>query len=365
MDQQFQIFDFNGNNVRVVIVEDEPWFVATDVCAVLDVDTSVAVNGRNRKDKGGNMYRDGGLDNDEKGTVIVSTPGGEQKLLAVNEPGLYHLISKSRKPEAKSFQRWVYHEVLPSIRKTGSYSINQQPQATYPAMSMEDIMIAQLQSMKEVKRQLAVIATEQEEFKNQQVVLQNQQAAQESKVEHMTKVLTATPDRQQFRRKINEYARLAKKSVANATKEAFSILEDKQGIALKTRVNNQWKKINGERATEGKKPLSQNSLKKEYNQMDVIEELNLLPELMQIVAGLIGAVAGQAEVATGECADEGDHNHSPLGKLNELYLNTRRVTFADVQEAMKLLSDCPREEQAEGYNIFKALQYKHDSQPAY
>ena len=63
-----------------------------------------------------------GLDEDEKGTHSVSTPGGRQNFLVINEPGLYTLILKSRKSEAKAFKRWVTHEVLPQIRKTGSYS---------------------------------------------------------------------------------------------------------------------------------------------------------------------------------------------------------------------------------------------------
>jgi prophage antirepressor-like protein len=78
--------------------------------------------------------RDGGLEDDEKGTAIVSTPGGEQEMLTVTEPGLYRLLSKSRKPIAKRFQRWVFHQVLPSIRKTGSYSL---PQAETERMRLD------------------------------------------------------------------------------------------------------------------------------------------------------------------------------------------------------------------------------------
>ncbi|WP_313937843.1 BRO-N domain-containing protein [Anabaena azotica] len=73
----------------------------------------------------GSEYFDGGLEPDEKGTAIVSTLGGEQEMLTVNEPGLYRLIFKSRKPVAKRFQRWVFHEVLPSLRRTGRYEIPQ------------------------------------------------------------------------------------------------------------------------------------------------------------------------------------------------------------------------------------------------
>jgi len=102
-------FDFESHNVRVVVGHDgEPWFVAADVASALDYQAA--------KD----LTRF--IDDDEKGRQIVPTLGGEQELLVINEPGLYSAILKSRKPEAKRFKRWVTHEVLPSIRKTGSYA---------------------------------------------------------------------------------------------------------------------------------------------------------------------------------------------------------------------------------------------------
>lgn len=110
------IFTFEGQQVRFVGTLDEPEWIAADVCNILELNTSEAVNGR--KDRPGS-----GLDNDEKGIVIVDTPGGEQEMLTVKEPGLYRLLSKTRKATGKRFQRWVFHDVLPSIRKTGSYSI--------------------------------------------------------------------------------------------------------------------------------------------------------------------------------------------------------------------------------------------------
>lgn len=102
-----KVFNYNEQQVRTLLRNDEPWFVAKDICDVLDLgDVSKAV---------------GRLDEDEKGTNSIPTPGGNQKVLIVNEPGLYSLILSSRKPEARQFKRWITHEVLPSIRKTGSY----------------------------------------------------------------------------------------------------------------------------------------------------------------------------------------------------------------------------------------------------
>lgn len=62
------------------------------------------------------------LDEDEKGVALTDTLGGMQELTVVNEPGLYSLILRSRKPEAKQFKRWITHEVIPTIRKTGGYA---------------------------------------------------------------------------------------------------------------------------------------------------------------------------------------------------------------------------------------------------
>lgn len=97
-------------NVRIILQDNEPWFVAKDVCDCLSInDTSKAVSR---------------LDNDEKGTNLIPTLGGNQNLWTVNEYGLYSLVMSSRKPEAKEFKRWVTHEVLPSIRKYGSYNMD-------------------------------------------------------------------------------------------------------------------------------------------------------------------------------------------------------------------------------------------------
>lgn len=91
--------------IRVIDNNDELWFVAKDVCDALGINKTAASR----------------LDDDEKGLHLTQTLGGTQPILLVSEPGFYKLVMKSRKPEAKAFQRWVTHEVLPSIRKQGGY----------------------------------------------------------------------------------------------------------------------------------------------------------------------------------------------------------------------------------------------------
>jgi prophage antirepressor-like protein len=102
-------FAFGGAPVRVVVVGGAPWFVAADVCAALTIGNSRMALER--------------LDDDEKGVSSVDTLGGAQCVAVVNESGLYSLILGSRKPEARRFKKWVTSEVLPAIRKTGSYSV--------------------------------------------------------------------------------------------------------------------------------------------------------------------------------------------------------------------------------------------------
>lgn len=110
MHQLQKVFNYQDQQVRTVVKDNEPWFVAKDVCSVLEI--------KNNRDA---LAR---LDEDEKGVVLTDTLGGTQELTAVNEPGLYSLILGSRKPEAKQFKRWITHEVIPTIRKTGGYVAN-------------------------------------------------------------------------------------------------------------------------------------------------------------------------------------------------------------------------------------------------
>ena len=115
MENQIQIFEHEQfGKIRTVIIDGRIHFVAVDVCLSLKI--------KNSRDA---LTR---LESDEKMTVDLTDShsgkrGGAQFMTVVNEPGLYRLIFSSRKKEALEFQRWVYHEVLPSIRKTGSYSV--------------------------------------------------------------------------------------------------------------------------------------------------------------------------------------------------------------------------------------------------
>lgn len=122
-----EIFDYRGQKVRTDSKDDAVWFVAADVCRVLDIgNTAMAVER---------------LDADEKGISIIDTPGGNQQMVVVNEAGLYALILTSRKPQAKEFKRWVTHEVLPSIRKRGLYAVDE-------VLKNPDLLISALVELK-------------------------------------------------------------------------------------------------------------------------------------------------------------------------------------------------------------------------
>ena len=108
---EIQIFTYQNNEVRTIQKDGEPWFVLKDVCRVLNIGNPADVCNR--------------LEDDEKGVGQIDTLGGHQKVSIINESGLYNVILRSDKPNAKPFRHWVTHEVLPSIRKTGGYLAGQ------------------------------------------------------------------------------------------------------------------------------------------------------------------------------------------------------------------------------------------------
>lgn len=145
-----QIFNYNGNDVRTIQIDGEPWWVLKDVCMVLNIGNARDVFNR--------------LDDDEKGVDQIDTLGGKQNMQIVNESGLYNVILRSDKPEAKPFRKWVTSEVLPSIRKTGGYQL--------PHMSKElRAIIMQDQKIQEVEKRVNKVQGDLEEFKEEMPLL--------------------------------------------------------------------------------------------------------------------------------------------------------------------------------------------------
>ncbi|AGT14325.1 putative antirepressor [Mycobacterium phage Adzzy] len=144
-------------DVRVVQLDGEPWFVAKDVCEVLGL-------------KSDHIARD--VDDDDKGFAKLATPGGDQQLRTVNESGLYSLILRSRKPEAKAFKKWVTAVVLPTIRKTGGAYIA-------PGSKAELNLMDPATALETIKAAVAIA----EEAQAKLVVAEAEKAVLEAKVE--------------------------------------------------------------------------------------------------------------------------------------------------------------------------------------
>lgn len=140
MTNDLKVFNYSNDDVRVLMKDGEPWFVASDVCKILELKNISMALSR--------------LDPDEKGISILDTLGGNQEMLIVNEPGVYVLAVSSRKKEAKAFKRWVTHEVIPSIRKHGAYMT---PETIEKTLCNPDFIIKLATALKEEQQKVAAL----------------------------------------------------------------------------------------------------------------------------------------------------------------------------------------------------------------
>lgn len=144
---ELQIFNYNGNEVRTVQIDGEPWWVLKDVCDVLELSNPSRVAER--------------LEDDERSNFKLGRQG---EAIIINESGLYNVILRSDKPQAKPFRKWVTNEVLPSIRKTGGYQL--------PQMSKElRAIIMQDQKIQEVENRVNRVQEDLDEFKEEMPLL--------------------------------------------------------------------------------------------------------------------------------------------------------------------------------------------------
>lgn len=153
---------FEGNNIRIVQRHGDAWFVAADVCGALKLGNTTMA-----------MQR---LDDDETTLITIEGRYREREVNAVNEPGLYALIMRSRKPAAKRFDRWVRHEVLPELRKNGRYHM--QSSRDGDILDVAGALLQGLKEEREARRRIEAkqqaADTEREQLKNQ---MQNRQLA--------------------------------------------------------------------------------------------------------------------------------------------------------------------------------------------
>jgi prophage antirepressor-like protein len=145
-------FAFNSQQVRIVSINNEPWFVATDVCEILEIrNVSQAINR---------------LDDDEKDTIILNEGNrGNPNAAIISESGLYSLTLGSRKPQAKDFKRWVTREILPTIRKTGKYEIVP-TQPTLPQSFSEALRLlaAEVEAKEALEKEIKILVPKAEVY---------------------------------------------------------------------------------------------------------------------------------------------------------------------------------------------------------
>lgn len=138
-------FSFEDQQVRVIMIDDEPWFVATDICAALDLDN--VTNAIKR------------LDDDE--ATLISIKGSDQTRTTniVSESGMYSLVLGSRKPEARRFKKWITSQLLPTLRRTGRYILHDAPPRPLVSADIDPPRIMAAVALTNAARRLYGIAT--------------------------------------------------------------------------------------------------------------------------------------------------------------------------------------------------------------
>lgn len=159
MNELQHVFEFKGQDLRTVLLNDEPWFVAKDVCEILELTNPTMALQR--------------LEEDERAKFNLGRQGDAN---IINESGLYELIFASRKPEAKMFKKWVKQDVLPSIRKTGGYTKNNnaplsKDQALVTVLRTTADLVEDTQSLKADQREIRKLVHEIENKVEEQITL--------------------------------------------------------------------------------------------------------------------------------------------------------------------------------------------------
>lgn len=146
-------WSFEGIGIRTVEIDGEPWWVLKDVCIPLELSSPHKVAAR--------------LDDDEKGRSLIPTLGGSQQLTVINESGLYAVILRSDKPQAKAFRKWITSEVLPQIRKTGQYK-RQEPEEKAHSYMIDDKVLRAQRWVEETQEWLLTVRTLETQIKQQE-----------------------------------------------------------------------------------------------------------------------------------------------------------------------------------------------------
>ncbi len=226
-ENEVQVWNYEGAEVRTVQIDGEPWFVLTDVCRELEIS-----NSRMAADR---------LENDELMSVKLTSGGQRREMTIVNESGLYTVILRSDKPQAKPFRKWVTSEVLPSIRKHGSYSVQSQFADLSPQLQV-----------------LIQMETRQKQIEARQAEQATALAGLEQKLQNTCEViaLDKTAWRKDSEHLINKIARATGEGYGGIRlvyEEIYRSIESRAGVSLNTRLTNKRNRMAGEGVCKSKR----------------------------------------------------------------------------------------------------------------
>lgn len=260
-ENEVRVWNYESSEVRTVQVNGEPWFVLADVCKVLEISNSRNISSR--------------LEPDEKGVTLVDTLGGTQQMTIINESGLYAVVLRSDKPQAKPFRKWVTSEVLPSIRKHGSYSVQSQFADLSPQLQV-----------------LIQMETRQKQIEARQAEQATALAGLEQKLQNTCEViaLDKTAWRKDSEHLINKIARATGEGYGGIRllyEEIYRSIESRAGVSLNTRLTNKRNRMAGEGICKSKRD--------KLTRVDIIAEDKKLIEIYV-------AIVKELAVKYGVCA---------------------------------------------------------------
>ena len=260
-ENEVQVWNYEGAEVRTVQIDGEPWFVLTDVCRELEIS-----NSRMAADR---------LENDELMSVKLTSGGQRREMTIVNESGLYTVILRSDKPQAKPFRKWVTSEVLPSIRKHGSYSVQSQFADLSPQLQV-----------------LIQMETRQKQIEARQAEQATALAGLEQKIQNTCEViaLDKTAWRKDSEHLINKIARATGEGYGGIRlvyEEIYRSIESRAGVSLNTRLTNKRNRMAGEGICKSKRD--------KLTRIDIIAEDKKLIEIYV-------AIVKELAVKYGVCA---------------------------------------------------------------
>lgn len=260
-ENEVQVWNYEGAEVRTVQIDGEPWFVLTDVCRELEIS-----NSRMAADR---------LENDELMSVKLTSGGQRREMTIVNESGLYTVILRSDKPQAKPFRKWVTSEVLPSIRKHGSYSVQSQFADLSPQLQV-----------------LIQMETRQKQIEARQAEQATALAGLEQKLQNTCEViaLDKTAWRKDSEHLINKIARATGEGYSGIRlvyEEIYRSIESRAGVSLNTRLTNKRNRMAGEGVCKSKRD--------KLTRVDIIAEDKKLIEIYV-------AIVKELAVKYGVCA---------------------------------------------------------------